>query len=226
MNDRQKKIAGLCDGIRKSSEIALILGDTAKYVQRTMKKFDLPRLAQGAQSGDKNPAWVSGRIIDNDGYATVPCPDGHTSRKSGRISEHRLVMEVKLGRALLPIEIVDHIDGLHLHNHPSNLRLFASNAEHLRATITGQVPKWSPEGLERMKTPRHLLKGLEPVDTYRQRKASGDVRLSEILQAVLKLGIDSPFLLGTSRHLKKAGIVDLSHSSLERELRNLSRKYA
>lgn len=226
MNDREEKIAALCDGARKSADIALILGERVKYVQRTMKRFDLPRLAQGAQKGSDNPAWVGGRIIDHDGYVIVPCPDGHTSRKSGRISEHRLVMEVKLGRALLSTEIVDHVDGLHLHNHPSNLRLFESNAEHLRATISGQVPKWSPEGLERMRTPRHLLRDLEPVDTYRQRKASGDVRLSEILRAVLKLGIDSPFLLGTRPHLKKAGIVDFSHSSLERELRNLSRKYA
>ena len=47
---------------------------------------------------------------------------------------------------LQPGEVVDHIDGDMRNNDPSNLRVFASNADHLRATLTGKIPNWTPEG--------------------------------------------------------------------------------
>lgn len=45
---------------------------------------------------------------------------------------HRVVMEEKLGRKLRPGEIVHHIDEDKTNNHPDNLQLFASQAEHAR----------------------------------------------------------------------------------------------
>ena len=225
MNHRQQKIAALCDGKMTSKEIAHALGDNAKYVQRTMKAFDLPRRSQGAQMGCENPSWKGGRSIDLDGYILTQCPHNHSSRKSGLIYEHRLVVEQSLGRKLDPQEVVDHIDGLHLHNHPSNLRVFASNADHLRATLTGLTPDWSQRGVDRMFSTHHQREASQPVDTYHQRKVNGDVRLLQILLAALQLGIDSPYLSGTLHHLEKVGIVDLSHSNLERALVGLYRKY-
>jgi len=226
MNDRQKKIADLCDGVLTSKQIALMIGDNAKYVQRTMAAFDLPRVPRGAQKGSVNPSWDGGRSIDSDGYVTVPTPEGHHGRKIGRIAEHRLVMEQHLGRNLLSSEVVDHIDGLHLHNDPSNLRIFQSNADHLKATISGMIPKWSDQGIDRMNSSRLQREESQPVDTYRQRKENGDVRLMQILLAWLSLDADSPHLLGTIRHLKKAGISDLSQTNLKRALDDLYQKYA
>ena len=46
--------------------------------------------------------------------------------------EHRQVMEQKLGRPLLPGEVVHHIDGDPHNNAPENLMLFSSQAEHAR----------------------------------------------------------------------------------------------
>lgn len=226
LNERQMKIAYFCDGKRNSKEIAELCGDSAKYVQRTMLKFDLPRLPQGAQPGEINPSWVAGRTIDLDGYATVPTPKGFDGRNSGRILQHRLVMSNILGRKLEPQEVVDHIDGLHLHNDPSNLRLFSSNAEHLKATISGQIPEWSKDGVDRMNSSRHQRKATKQVDTYRIRKASGDARLQQILLAALSLGIDSPHLLGTHHLLEKAGIDFSCRTSLQLALDDLYRKYA
>jgi hypothetical protein len=226
MNERQKIVAVLCDGTRTSHQVAELCGDNSKYVQKTMAKFDLPRLPQGARKGAYNSSWKGGRSIDLDGYVTTPCPDGYHGRKSGSIYEHRLVAGKSLGRSLRPEEVVDHIDGLHLHNHPSNLRVFSSNADHLKATISGKVPCWSEAGIERMNSTRLQRKESQLVDTYRQRKENGDVRMQQILLAALQLGIDSPFLLGTIPRLKKAGIVDYSHSSLKRALDDLYRKYA
>lgn len=50
----------------------------------------------------------------------------------GYIAEHRAVMEAHLGRALLPAEVVHHINENKRDNRIENLMLFASSADHLR----------------------------------------------------------------------------------------------
>lgn len=223
--ERMERVRSLADGVRSSAEIASILDENVKYVQKMLLRYDMPRRKPSEVPRHRNKAWAGGRHIDMDGYADVPTPEGHAGRKIGRIAEHRLVMEIHLGRPLLETEVVDHIDGLHLHNDPSNLRVFSSNAEHLKATISGQVPNWSARGKELLSLARHRIPTSERLDTYRQRRECGDVRLQQILLAALRLGTDSPFLLGTHRHLEKAGIDWSSHSSLELALVDLYRRY-
>lgn len=228
--ERRSHIIPLCDGSRTSAEIAELLGESQKYIQQTMLELNLPRRAQGAGLGVNNPAFVSGRRIDRDGYVMTSAPLNHPhartrhDRNYGLMLEHRLVMESVLNRYLDPLEVVDHIDGLRLHNRPDNLRLFESNAEHLKTTITGQVPRWSEEG--RLALKKRRASGDQCVNKYREMKKSGDARLRQILLAALKLGVDSPYLLGTRHHITKAGISDLSHSSLERALADLYQRYA
>ena len=60
-------------------------------------------------------------------------------------------MEQQLGRYLEPEEVVDHIDGDTSNNELSNLRLFSSNAEHLRVTLAGRTPNWSEDGRRRIR---------------------------------------------------------------------------
>lgn len=224
-NPMRDAVLLLSDGTRTSTQIATLLGCTAKYAQRVMLQHGAMRLPRGGRLGDLNHGYVGGRQVDLDGYVAVLAPVGHPHmRKDGSIAEHRLVLERHLGRYLLPTEIVDHIDGLQLHNAPENLRLFASNAEHLRATLAGRVPQWSPAGWANMKACRSGA-SLVPVDTYRQRKACGDVRLRQILLAALSLGIDSPFLSGTLHHLTQAGIDYSSSTTIERALADLYAKW-
>ena len=231
MNERQKNVARHCDGVLTSKQIAEICGDSHKYVQGVMLKFDLPRRSQGSACGNLNGSWAGGRRIDRDGYVLVSAPKGHpfarytAGRHTGIIYEHRLIMEGTLGRYLHPKEVVDHIDGLRLHNEASNLRLFSSNAEHLKQTITGQVPKWSKAGFEKQCSTYYQRTKTPQIHTYGEMKKRGDARLRQILLLALRLGADSPYLLGSSLHLKKAGIFDLSHSNLERELKALYQKY-
>lgn len=220
------RILALADGIRSSKDIAGMLGCSPKTVQSTLKVHQAPKLTQGAQRGEANHFYIDGRSVELDGYALVAAPPGHPNARGNRILEHRLVMEQKLGRYLLPTEIVDHIDGLHLHNAPSNLQLFASNREHLRATIAGFVPRWSASGLANMRAAPALRASLERVDTYRLRKARGDIRLLQILLAALQLGIDSPYLLGTHRHLARARIDYSSPTTIERALAELFDRFA
>lgn len=226
MNANTRKIIELSNGERSSVEIAEAVGLSPRYVRKVMKRLDLPRLGEGAQPGSRNHQFVSGRRVDRDGYALVTAPVGHPyarkrpNRDGKIIFEHRLVLEEKLGRYLRHEEVVDHVDGLTLHNSPDNLRLFASNGEHLQATATGPR-KWTPEGVLNIGARTDRGVEIQRVDSYGQRKARGEIRLRQILLAALSLGIDSPFLLGTHRHLEKAGISDLSRPSLERALADL-----
>ena len=68
----------------------------------------------------------------NDGSALLDSGEGKTYRKVSQRHEHRTVAEAKLGRALLPGEIVHHIDGNKRNNHPDNLEVM-TQSEHARS---------------------------------------------------------------------------------------------
>ena len=231
MNEKIVRIIELYNGRRTSTEIARIVDLSPRYVRKVAKNWFLDRLGPGAQRGEKNHQFVSGRRIDLDGYVLVTPPIGHPGarnrkgRKAGVMFEHRLVLEKALDRYLLPGETADHIDGLTMHNAPSNLRLFQGNGDHLRATITGRPKRTSVSGKENIRTKLHQGEDWKRVDTHYRRRERGDIRLHQMILAALKLGIDSPFLLGTHHHLKKAGIDPSSRPMLERALADLYRRY-
>jgi len=227
MNQNTRRIVELADGTRSSTEIAHLVGLSPRYVRKVLLRLDLPRLGEGAQPGATNHQYKSGRRIDLDGYVLVTAPNDHpyarqrTNRDTKLTYEHRLVLEQKLGRYLRPEEVVDHIDGLTLHNAPENLRLFASNAEHLAATKAGHAPKLSVAGSRNTGIRTDLGREISRVDMHAIRRKRGDVRLQQILLAALSLGTDSPYLSGSSHHTTKAGIDLSSRSTIERALAGL-----
>ena len=99
---------------------------------------------------DKHPGWMGGRTVDRSGYVLIRS-DRKTARRVGYILEHRMVMEDHLGRPLKKGEVVHHKNGDRSDNRIENLALFSTNGAHLRATISGQVPKWTEDGLRRMR---------------------------------------------------------------------------
>lgn len=83
--------------------------------------------------GPKNPNWKGGRSVASHGYVLIKRPDHHRADTRGYVYEHVLIAEQKIGRALLPSEEVHHDDLNPANNHPDNLIVKASRAEHRAA---------------------------------------------------------------------------------------------
>lgn len=203
-----------------------IVGRILKIDPETVRKYlhirKVPiRKRAGNLRGPGHPGWKGGRNLDRDGYVLIAClkdqpgarGTGIGKRQTGRILEHRVFAEIQLGRYLRPTEVVDHIDGCKIHNDPSNLRVFESNADHLRETISGQVPQWSTDGTEKLRLSRYrdsaleaLNKFPEVIDTHRQNKRRGVLVTRQILRARELLDSRSIWFLGMRRHFEKIGI--------------------
>ena len=149
---------------RTASEIA----DVLNVNPETVRKFARVRallIRPDDMSLDNHPCWKGGTTKDRSGYILQRVAKngeyGYLIRAiqkrgkagtdpNGYAPTHRIVMHNTLGRKLNPGEVVDHIDGNIENNSPKNLRVFASNKEHLQATLAGRVPNWTPEGFSRI----------------------------------------------------------------------------
>lgn len=74
--------------------------------------------------GGNNPRWKGGKTFDRDGYVTLWMP-------SGKIKEHRLVIEKRLGRKLRKNEVVHHKNENKSDNRACNLQIMTAS-EHAR----------------------------------------------------------------------------------------------
>lgn len=119
-------VFGVCEYC--GGEFATYRPPSAKVVPRFC---GLKCLGQ-AQRGPANPAFSGGRHKDLAGYVRVLAPDHPEADCRGYVFEHRLVAAQTLGRALLPNEVVHHINEVKDDNSPDNLRVFASQADHIK----------------------------------------------------------------------------------------------
>lgn len=79
-----------------------------------------------------NPTRMSKEIRAKLRKAHLNSGKGKTYSKFYGKPEHRVVAEAMLGRSLLPGEVVHHIDGNKRNNAANNLRVFSSQAEHVK----------------------------------------------------------------------------------------------
>lgn len=87
--------------------------------------------------GEDNPAWKGGvthRLRRGNyvqvRYVRAPEWAALMARKDGYVMEHRLVMAKWIGRTLLRMEVVHHLDHNPLNNVPTNLELWPDNRAH------------------------------------------------------------------------------------------------
>ncbi|HUS51827.1 MAG TPA: HNH endonuclease [Candidatus Paceibacterota bacterium] len=66
----------------------------------------------------------------SEGYILCPQPNHPNAMKRGSVSEHRLIVEKKIGRYLKPEEVIHHINGKKDDNRIENLMLFQNDKEH------------------------------------------------------------------------------------------------
>lgn len=120
-------------------EVAALAGCSRSAVERAAKHWGLKTYRTGPRSCEGHrQRWNGGRMLDKHGYILVFVPLHPQASNTGYAREHRLVMEVVLGRYLSAQEVIDHRDSHPWHNWPDNLRVYASNADHLKATLTGR----------------------------------------------------------------------------------------
>lgn len=86
-------------------------------------KIKISNSRKGKQTGRDNPKWNSGRRTYC-GYYALLKPGHPFVNKAGYVYEHRLIMEEKIGRFLLPGEIVHHKNGIKKDNKIENLELW------------------------------------------------------------------------------------------------------
>lgn len=78
--------------------------------------------------GEKSANWKGGIEIHSHGWRWIYCPE-HPNAHKGKVAEHRLIMEKKIGRYLSSQEMVHHINGDKTDNREENLELM-SRSEH------------------------------------------------------------------------------------------------
>lgn len=85
------------------------------------------RLRKRGSLADPEPPKCRYENWSGAGYVMLYLPNHPSAPSTGLIGEHRVVMELKLGRKLRPGENVHHINGVRDDNRPENLELWSTS---------------------------------------------------------------------------------------------------
>lgn len=98
-------------------------GKAKDFHAKTCRECCAPGLGHPGKKGPNHPTWKGGQRLSRDGYIRTYAPDHPWPRKSGYVFEHVRILELSIGRRLLPGEVVHHKDHDRLNNSLENLEL-------------------------------------------------------------------------------------------------------
>ncbi|MCC5465530.1 HNH endonuclease [Pelosinus baikalensis] len=124
--DNAIKIVMKCDGCGES----FIASENQRLIP-SEKKYCNNECYHKHRTGEKNPNWNGGKVVDKNGYIYIHYPSHPNANCNGYVFEHRLIVEKHLGRYLRKDEIVHHKDENKNNNCIENLQVM-SNEEHIK----------------------------------------------------------------------------------------------
>jgi len=149
--------------IESGESLRDIADKTGVHIE-TIRKFAIRNKLHIALPPVKMRPQIVGGTLDRQGYVmlrvAVDSEYGYLIRANTRDDAygyaplHRMRMHDKLGRRLLPNEVVHHIDGDIYNNSLANLAVYESNGEHLADSLKGKTPGWTAEGWNRICSPK------------------------------------------------------------------------
>ena len=111
--------------------------EAGKGPPRTVQTAEHREASRKRITGANAPWWKGGVYAVHSGRYMLAIPPAdypfpESIRSSGRILEHRMVMELHIGRRLERREVVHHVNGNSTDNRIENLRLYPSHKAHMR----------------------------------------------------------------------------------------------
>lgn len=145
------QVAELYENGERFADMERSLGVSRKMLRLSVLRTGMSLRPKEGNCGSRNGSWKNGKIVDRDGYTLVNSPRHPMSNSQGYVREHRLVMSKHIGRTLLPSEVVHHLNADRSDNRIENLCLYSCNAEHLAHELKDRCPKWTEDGLARIR---------------------------------------------------------------------------
>ena len=128
--EQKQKISASEKGRLVSEETRAKIAHSLKGHTVSEETKDRVREAQTGRMRERAAHWKGGRYTSSKGYVRVYAPDHPFAVARSYVLEHRLVLEKRLGRYLLPSEVGHHKDGVKDNNEDGNLHLCKTNSEH------------------------------------------------------------------------------------------------